>query len=94
MFYLTTFASFGLFNYYNYNNFRNKNVENTYDYGFYYKENDDLKNYRHEIVNWFTKEIELIDGKDTKWNAIHFHNCIMMFENSISGRGDAHLESV
>jgi len=43
-------------------------------------ENDDLKNYRHEIVDWFTKEIELIDGKDTKWNAIHFHNWIMMFE--------------
>ena len=46
----------------------------------YNDENDDLKNYRHEIEDWFTKEIRLLDAKNTMWNSLHFHAWIMILE--------------
>ena len=47
----------------------------------YNKENDDLKNYRHEIEDWFKKEVSEIDGKTSKWCSLHFHNWIMILQN-------------
>ena len=48
----------------------------------YNDKEDDLKNYRHEIEDWFKAEIQALDGKKTMWNSIHFHNWIMIFEKN------------
>jgi len=49
----------------------------------YNNKNDDLKNYRHEIEDWFKEEIKTIDKKTSMWNGIHFHSWIIILEKNL-----------
>ncbi len=45
----------------------------------YNDEKDDLKNYRQEIRDWLNKEVELLDGRVSRWSSICVYNYIFIF---------------
>jgi len=46
----------------------------------YNDETDDLKNYRQEIRDWLNKEVERIDGRESKFSNINVYNQIFIFQ--------------